>query len=166
MAPKDQIPDGSRMIVDVRGRSIGVFNVGGTFYALLNRCPHQGAQLCLGPVAPLMEADAPGRVRFDNSRHLLSCPWHHWEYDIATGQSYTDPASTRVRSYAVSVEDGDRVTHAIQEGQATADDVEPRGVASGGPSSIAQSINRVPGPFKAETFAVSVEDDYVVLELP
>ena len=42
------IPPGERLIVDIAGRSIGVFNVDGRFYALRNSCPHQGGPLCLG----------------------------------------------------------------------------------------------------------------------
>ena len=44
----DDIPPGSRKIVRIAGRSIGVFNVDGAFYAIRNRCPHQGAPLCEG----------------------------------------------------------------------------------------------------------------------
>ena len=44
----DEIPPGQRKIVDVAGRTIGVFNVGGDYFALLNRCPHQGGPLCSG----------------------------------------------------------------------------------------------------------------------
>ena len=45
-----ELPPGERRIVEVEGRSIGVFNVGGTYYALRNACPHQGAPLCRGSV--------------------------------------------------------------------------------------------------------------------
>ena len=35
-------------LVTIEGREIGVFNVHGEFYALRNRCPHQGGALCKG----------------------------------------------------------------------------------------------------------------------
>ena len=41
VAAVDEIAPGERKIVTVAGRSIGVFNVGGEFFALRNRCPHQ-----------------------------------------------------------------------------------------------------------------------------
>ena len=47
-ATVDEIPPGGRKIVEVAGRTIGVFNVDGEFFALLNRCPHQGGPLCTG----------------------------------------------------------------------------------------------------------------------
>jgi len=35
----DEIAPGSKKIVEVGGRSIGVFNVNGQYFAILNRCP-------------------------------------------------------------------------------------------------------------------------------
>ena len=40
-----EIPPGGRKLVTIRGREIGVFNLDGAFYALVNRCPHQAAIL-------------------------------------------------------------------------------------------------------------------------
>jgi 3-phenylpropionate/trans-cinnamate dioxygenase ferredoxin subunit len=37
---------------------------------------------------------------------LLNCPWHGWEFDAHTRQSWRDPENTYVRQYAVSVESG------------------------------------------------------------
>ena len=39
-------PEGTHRVVSVDGREIGVFNIGGRFYGLLNRCAHQGGPLC------------------------------------------------------------------------------------------------------------------------
>ena len=76
VAKARDLPDGSRMIVEAGGRSIGVFNVRGRFYALLNRCPHQGAELCRGEVFGLVESDRPGDVRLNPAAPYISCPWH------------------------------------------------------------------------------------------
>jgi nitrite reductase/ring-hydroxylating ferredoxin subunit len=80
----EDLPPGERMIVDVDGHSIGVFNVDGKLFALLNRCPHQGAALCQGTVTRVLEADQPGAYRYDVGRPLLQCPWHSWEFDLRT----------------------------------------------------------------------------------
>ena len=101
-----EIPLGGRKIVEVAGRSIGVFNVGGEFLALRNRCPHQGGPLCEGGLSGLLEASTPGEYRYSRPGEMLRCPWHGWEFDLRTGQSWFDPARTRVRSYPVSVESG------------------------------------------------------------
>lgn len=157
VAPTSQIPDGSRMIVNVHGRSIGIFNVGGTYYALRNRCPHQGAQLCLGLVSPLIQSDAPGEVRFDDTRPMLQCPWHHWEFDLATGNSYIDPRQTRVRRYPVSIHDNDHLHTSVDAQAAKPDQIETQ------PPMHQTTGHLVPGPYTAETIPVTIEDDYVVL---
>jgi 3-phenylpropionate/trans-cinnamate dioxygenase ferredoxin subunit len=105
LGPIDDFPPGSRRIVDLDGRSIGVFNVGGRLYALRNRCPHQGAPLCLGPVAPLVTAPAPGRYVAE-ATEVVRCPWHGWEFRLEDGRSWVDPDVTRVRAYPVEVRDG------------------------------------------------------------
>ncbi|HUA77707.1 MAG TPA: Rieske (2Fe-2S) protein, partial [Acetobacteraceae bacterium] len=96
-----EIPPGGRKLVEVGGRSIGVFNVGGAFYALLNRCPHQGGSLCLGERVGLVLSEEPGIYRYTRPGEMLRCPWHGWEFDIRTGQSWCDPRRTRVRTYPV-----------------------------------------------------------------
>jgi 3-phenylpropionate/trans-cinnamate dioxygenase ferredoxin subunit len=158
------IAPGERRIVRVRGRSYGVFNVDGTFHALLNRCPHQGGELCKGPLQMFVEADAPGQVRFDGSQSFVQCPWHGWEFDIRTGQSYADPARTRVRSYPVGVRSGDGLA-----GRGGGEDgvgrAEQERIVAGGVHKTVVS-GRIAGPFTAEKVPVSVEADYVVLILP
>jgi 3-phenylpropionate/trans-cinnamate dioxygenase ferredoxin subunit len=137
VARTSEIPSGERRIVTVRGHSIGVFNVNGEFYALLNRCPHQHAELCKGVLQGDVASDRPGELRFDGGTRLLRCPWHGWEFDIKTGRSYFDPKRTRVRAYPTSVEPGGAIG----------------------------SDGRVEGRLQAETIPVSVEDNYVVIHL-
>jgi nitrite reductase/ring-hydroxylating ferredoxin subunit len=140
--------DGDRKIVDVSGKSIGVFRVGGEFYALRNRCPHQFGPLCDGTLAPRAVSGGPGDLRMDPGPPLLACPWHGWEYDLATGQSFMGPGrgETPVLSYDVSVLPGREI---------------PDREISGGREIPG---GRVPGPYVAETVPVSVEQDYVVID--
>jgi 3-phenylpropionate/trans-cinnamate dioxygenase ferredoxin subunit len=105
VARLEEIPPGQHRIVEVAGRSIGVFNVRGEFFALRNRCPHQGGPLCLGQVSGWVESSAPGEYDYSRRGEIVRCPWHGWEFDIRTGQSYFDPARVRVRRYDVTVED-------------------------------------------------------------
>lgn len=138
--------NGDRKIVDVNGKSVGVFRIDDEFYALRNRCPHQFGPLCLGTLAPRAISGAPGEVTMDSGPPLLACPWHGWEYDIATGQSFMRPGrgNMSARSYDVTVLPGSELVPAD-----TADQ-RPEG--------------RVPGPYVAETVPVTVEEDYVVVE--
>src|SRR3712207_6863167 len=45
VCPAAALPPGQRRIVQVAGRSIGLFNVGGRLFALHNGCPHRGGPL-------------------------------------------------------------------------------------------------------------------------
>jgi nitrite reductase/ring-hydroxylating ferredoxin subunit len=137
VATVDEIPPGSRKIVEVDGRSIGVFNVNGEFLALRNTCPHQGGPLCLGLVGSLVVAARPGEYALSRPGEMLRCPWHGWEFDMRTGQSWFDPARTRVRPYPVTVASGAALTEAGLQ----------------------------PGPYVAETYPVSVERQYVLVDL-
>ncbi len=106
IATTDEISPGTSRIVTVRNREIGVFNVGGEYFALFNRCPHEGAALCKGRITGRMESDKPGEYRLTHQGEMLRCPWHGWEFDIRTGQSWCDPEHTYVRSFKAHVEPG------------------------------------------------------------
>lgn len=161
LAKTEDIPEGQHLVVEVAGRSIGVFNVGGEFYGLLNRCPHQGGPLCEGRLVGLLEADAPGQLHYHPDQKLLACPWHGWEFDVKTGQSYFDPARMRLRSYAIEVEAGSTVAAELAEEGVTrtrmADGEAKIGVMDASGSRL------VEGPYTAHTVEVSVEDDYLVV---
>ncbi len=102
-----EIPPGTRRVVELEGRSIGVFNVNGTYYALRNRCPHQGAPLCLGSVQGTAAESRPGEYVWEREGEILRCPWHGWEFDITTGRSIFNPHKIRVRRYRVDVDTGE-----------------------------------------------------------
>ena len=107
VAAVGEIPPGGRKLVTIRGREIGVFNLDGEFYALVNRCPHQGAALCTGEIFSRLEAPQPGEYRLSCKEAVIRCPWHCWEFDIRTGQSWCDPNDVKARTYAVTVEPGE-----------------------------------------------------------
>lgn len=109
-----EIPPGQRLIVEIAGRSIGVFNVNGRFYAVRNSCPHQGGQLCLGATVGLAIAERPGEIRYIREGEILRCPWHGWEFDLATGRSVFDPTRTRVKSYPVEIEELQAETYPVE----------------------------------------------------
>lgn len=104
VARADEIPPGDRKIVEVEGRSIGIFNLGGEYFALRNRCPHQGGALCEGRLWGVLRADLPGEFEYEPRREILTCPWHGWEFHVRTGRSWCAPEWLRVRSYPLSVE--------------------------------------------------------------
>src|SRR2546421_255946 len=52
VAAVNELPPGTRKFLEIDGRPIAVFNIKGEYFGLLNRCPHQGAALCKGALAP------------------------------------------------------------------------------------------------------------------
>jgi nitrite reductase/ring-hydroxylating ferredoxin subunit len=132
VAAVGEIADGGRKLITIEGRNIGVFNVKGEYFALLNRCPHAGAELCRGTVIGFASSDEPGEYRLERGGEFLRCPWHGWEFEIRTGQSWVDPKKVRTRAYKTSVEAGSEL---------------------------------VKGPYVAETFAVKVEENYIVIDI-
>jgi len=100
----NEFPSGTRKIVKVEGRNIGIFNIDGDFYALRNSCPHQGAPLCLGPVRGMMTSQKPQEYNYERDGEILVCPWHRWEFDIKTGKSVFNPHKLKVKTYPVTVE--------------------------------------------------------------
>src|SRR5579884_4144490 len=132
----DEIPPGGRNIVEVAGLSIGIFNLNGEFFALRNRCPHQGGPLCEGKLWGALEATKPGEITYSRPGEILACEWHGWEFDLRTGQSWCDPRRLRTHSYRVSVEPGVALLD------------EPEEVSSEA---------RVKGPYVAETYRVTTE---------
>jgi 3-phenylpropionate/trans-cinnamate dioxygenase ferredoxin subunit len=132
VAAIDDLPPGSRKLVTVKGRPIAVFNIGGELFGMLNRCPHQGGSLCEGALTGLVGSDEPGRYTYTRMGEIIRCPWHGWEFDVRTGQSWCEPERIYSKQYKVEVADGRTV---------------------------------VEGPYVAETFPVTVEERYVVVEI-
>ena len=96
---------GQRKIVEIGRRSIGIFNVSGSLYAIKNRCPHQGAELCRGTVGgTMLPSRNPGEYNYTLEGQILRCPWHFWEFDITTGEMVFVPEPQRVKTYDVVVE--------------------------------------------------------------
>lgn len=106
VAPVADIPPGSRKLFTVRGRPIVVFNIGGEFFGLFNRCPHQGGELVNGTLCGLIQSREPGTYTYTREGEVLRCPWHGWEFDIRTGQSWCEPSKIQTRSYPVEVAQG------------------------------------------------------------
>ncbi len=106
VAAAAELPPGARKLVEVRGRRIALFNIAGEFFGLFDRCPHQGGSLYDGVLTGLLQSACPGRYSYTREGEILRCPWHGWEFDIRTGQSWCDPQRLRARAYKVEVTAG------------------------------------------------------------
>lgn len=87
VADVSEIPEGQGRSFEVAGKQIALFKAAGGYLAIDNQCPHRGGPLSDGPLM--------GTV--------VTCPWHGWQFDCATGKS-TRNAAVCVGSYPTSVE--------------------------------------------------------------
>src|SRR5437762_5881992 len=90
VAGAGDVAPGSGVVAEVKGQSVAVFNVDGTYYAIDNTCVHRGG--------PLGEGELEGDI--------VTCPWHAWQYNVRTGVSTTN-SSASVKTYQVKVEGSD-----------------------------------------------------------
>lgn len=83
----------------------------GEIRAYTGRCPHQGAPLEYGCVTSLVAGDHLNEITVDASCNVLRCPWHGFEFSLATGQAVVQNTLgkyLRLRRYEVEI-DGDDV---------------------------------------------------------
>jgi 3-phenylpropionate/trans-cinnamate dioxygenase ferredoxin subunit len=83
-----ELPPGSRKLVKLNGIEIALFNIGGSVYAIKNRCPHRSGPLIRG---------------FTDEAGGVKCPMHGWRFDLKDGRSER-PARATV--YPVKVTNG------------------------------------------------------------
>lgn len=102
-----ELPSGTRKVVRIQGKEIGVFHLNGKYRALSNHCPHKGAPLCLGRLRPLVHWEPQGGLQYSRENEILQCPWHQWEFDTEDGRAISNPR-LRVKTYAVE-RTGDRI---------------------------------------------------------
>jgi nitrite reductase (NADH) small subunit len=93
-------------IFDIEGKSIGVVRTKSGYFALLNRCPHAGAKLCKGRVTGSNLPSDPDVYVYGFRDELVRCPWHGYEFELATGRSPFGTTRARAKTYEVRVTDG------------------------------------------------------------
>lgn len=89
VAHLSELPPGSKRLLDVDGRAIALFNVGGTIYAIDDICTHDGG--------PLAEGELEGGE--------IQCPRHGARFDVRTGKPVCMPAIEPVATHRVEVRD-------------------------------------------------------------
>lgn len=97
----------ARIITEIRGKEISVFEVDGEYHGVLNYCPHQAGPLCEGRVVGDTKIGDDGWTWVsDREGEIISCPWHAWKFDIKDGDCIDDDQYS-VPTYEVEVEDGE-----------------------------------------------------------
>ncbi|GMU33281.1 MAG: Rieske 2Fe-2S domain-containing protein [Planctomycetia bacterium] len=91
MLPVADCRQGCARFVAVGDFELAVFRLSDPdrFVVTPNSCPHAGGNLAAGEVAD-------GKV---------TCPWHHWEFDLASGHCTLSESVSLIR-YETCIEDG------------------------------------------------------------
>ena len=90
VAAAGDCPPGTSIERVAGDRMVAIANVDGTLHAIDGLCPHQGGPLGTGVLC--------GSV--------LTCPWHGWQFDVATGRHRISP-NVRQTVHEVRVEGDD-----------------------------------------------------------
>ena len=90
--PVEDLPPGTVKIVRAGEIAVGVYNLGGDYYAIEDRCSHDDGPLCEGD--------------FDVDEGYAVCPRHGAHIDIRSGRPLTLPAVLPVETFPVRVIDG------------------------------------------------------------
>jgi 3-phenylpropionate/trans-cinnamate dioxygenase ferredoxin subunit len=98
VAKTAEIPPGAREVFEIDGLYIAVFNVGGKYYAIEDRCTHDDG--------PLAEGDLDG--------YEIICPRHGARFDLRDGRVLSMPAVLPVPWYPVRIE-GDEIQIGLEE---------------------------------------------------
>ena len=101
--PREDAPAaGEVRLLDVGSHRVGLYRVGDELHALGDRCPHRGAPLCSSGRAVRGITLQDGAPTQGAEATSVRCPWHKWDFDIATGRCLVHPR-LRVRRYRVTV---------------------------------------------------------------
>ena len=88
-AQSDLLP-GERIVADVDGVPVAVFNIDGDLYAIEDVCTHDGGELASGTL----------------SGHEIECPRHGARFDVRTGAARCPPAYEPTAKFPLKLEAG------------------------------------------------------------
>jgi nitrite reductase/ring-hydroxylating ferredoxin subunit len=108
---ENELAEGAVRIVGLGGLEVAVIRHGGKYYAYRNLCPHQGGPACEGVRMPRVfdVIDADGFFKgqsFDSEDIHIVCPWHGYEFHLATGENVCNK-QLRLKKYDVVERGGD-----------------------------------------------------------
>ncbi len=90
VGPVGAVPPGRGATVQLKsGAEVALFNVGDSYYAVENFCPHKGF--------PLADSRLYG--------HTVECDLHGWQFDVRSGECFTK-SKCSIETYPVVIEDG------------------------------------------------------------
>jgi nitrite reductase/ring-hydroxylating ferredoxin subunit len=107
----DEYADGDRKVVVCGDAEVGVFQIGGEFYAWHNRCAHRAGPVCQGRIMkrvlePVASDKTTRTQQYDEAESHIVCPWHGYEFSIKTG-FHQGNSRVRLRKAELTIRDGE-----------------------------------------------------------
>lgn len=104
------LKDGERRIVATGDTEVGIYRHKGGLFAYRNLCVHQGGPACEGITMPkVLEVFGTDRTlvgrSFDEGEMHIVCPWHGYEFKLATGECVGDRRK-RLQRFPVTEREG------------------------------------------------------------
>src|SRR5258708_18698060 len=90
IAPVSELAMGERLFVEIGGKPIVIFQIGGQYYSIGDVCSHDE-----GPVGEGQLTD-----------HTITCPRHGAQFDVRNGGVVAMPAVVDIPAYPVQIRDG------------------------------------------------------------
>lgn len=90
VARTGDLPVGASKRVYLDTEAVAIFNVGGTIFAVSDRCTHGRASLSEGRVV-------------DARACILECPWHGGRFELTSGRPAGGPPQVALKTYRVKV---------------------------------------------------------------
>lgn len=90
VARVEELPSGSRRVVDIDGIAVAVFNLDGNYCAIEDTCTHDGGELASGELIG----------------EEIVCPRHGARFNLRTGAVTAPPAYSSVASLPVRIAAG------------------------------------------------------------
>lgn len=87
VAHRDELPPGTRKVVEVEDVMVAVFNIDGEYFAIEDVCTHDGGEL------------ASGELYGD----VIECPRHGARFCLRTGEVLEPPAYEPVDTFPVRI---------------------------------------------------------------
>jgi nitrite reductase/ring-hydroxylating ferredoxin subunit len=81
------VASGKLRAVEINGKRIALFSIGGQIYAIGDLCTHQGGPLSDGAI----------------ENNEVECPWHGGRFNVTSGQATVPPAGEAVERYNVRI---------------------------------------------------------------
>lgn len=108
----DELSDGDRLIIEIEGKELAIFNINGEYHAYVNWCPHQAGPICEGDMTGTVEErfdreTLQSETEWIREGEILRCPWHGWQFDVTSGECLS--RSVRLVSYPVVEKDGELI---------------------------------------------------------